>query len=145
MKKLNMCKSSINTAQYGKEDASFIAAGGMNGLRKLVDDFYHHMSTLPVSKKIFEMHTGEIEIVKDKLTLFLCGWLGGELVYRPKYGRIIIPLAHGHLEIGPDERDAWMYCMMQAVADQSQWPACFKKYFLDQIYVPAERTRNQED
>jgi hemoglobin len=132
------------TPPYGTQDTSFQAAGGQEGLRNLVEDFYRHMGTQPTANKIFKMHSKDLVTVKDKLTLFLCGWLGGEKVYRPKYGKIIIPQAHEHLKVGPQERDAWMHCMKMAVAEQADWTQSFKDYFMREVYVPAERVRNQE-
>ena len=132
-------------AKYGYLDTSFQAAGGVEGLKNLVDDFYDQMASLEEAQKIFQMHTEELDVIKDKLSLFLCQWLGGPKLFREKYGKIAIPMAHRHLEIGPGERDAWMLCMKKAVAKQLNWSASFRQYFLEQIYVPAERSRNRGD
>jgi hemoglobin len=43
------------------------------------------------------MHKGDLETIKDKLSLFLMGWLGGPRLYADKYGSISIPQAHQHL------------------------------------------------
>ena len=37
---------------------------------------------------------------RDKLSLFLSGWLNGPNTYGEKYGKIQIPKAHAHLAIG---------------------------------------------
>lgn len=42
--------------QYGVGDASYQAAGGKSGIRKLVDDFYDVMERLPEAEKIRGMH-----------------------------------------------------------------------------------------
>lgn len=129
---------------YGHEDTSFKTAGEEAGIRRLVNDFYDHMEALPEAKKILAMHPRNLVVSRDKLTLFLCGWLGGPKLFREKYGIIRIPVAHKHLPIGPEERDAWMMCMKKAVAQQEDWPEDFKEYFLREIYVPAERSRNRD-
>ena len=129
---------------YGTGDTSFQNAGGEEGLRRLVDRFYDAMATLPEARTIFKMHPKDIEVSKDKLALFLCGWLGGPKLFREKYGPIRIPIAHKHLPIGPKERDAWMQCMKIAVSEQTHWREDFQSYFLREIYVPAERSRNRD-
>lgn len=126
---------------YGVEDASYRAAGGEAGIRKLVDDFYDAMDQLPEAAKIRAMHPADLTLSRDKLARFLCGWLGGPKLYAEKYGPIRIPQAHSRFEIGSKERDAWLLCMEEALKDQ-HYAAEFKKYLLEQLYVPAERSRN---
>ncbi|MEM7411191.1 MAG: group II truncated hemoglobin [Myxococcota bacterium] len=123
---------------YGEADASFRAAGGEAGIRRLVDAFYDRMETLPEARGILRMHPRDLTESRDKLARFLCGWLGGPRRYAEKYGEIRIPPAHAHLRIGPVERDAWLRCMALAVAEQDYAPS-FAAYFLQQIAVPAER------
>lgn len=127
---------------YGVEDASYQAAGGEAGIRSLVDGFYDAMDRLPEAAKIRAMHPEDLTISKDKLARFLCGWLGGPKLYAEKYGSIRIPQAHSRFEIGPQERDAWLLCMEEALKSQS-YVADFKKYLMEQLYVPAERSRNR--
>ncbi len=125
---------------YGQGDASFQAAGGAPGIRKLVDAFYDLMETLPDVAVMRAMHPADLTVARDKLHLFLCGWLGGEKVYAKKYGSITIPTAHAHLPIGAAERDQWLLCMQQAVARQP-YPEAFQRYLMTQLAVPAERIR----
>jgi hemoglobin len=127
---------------YGTDDASFKAAGGVEGIRKLVDAFYDAMEVLPQAKTIRDMHPDDLTESRDKLARFLCGWLGGPKLYREKYGSIAIPRAHNHLKIGVDERDAWLFCMEKALQDQP-FADDFKTYLLEQLFVPAERSRTQ--
>ncbi len=123
---------------YGQEDTSFNAAGGVEGLQKLVEDFYRIMDTLPEAKVIREMHPDDIAVSIDKLARFLCGWLGGPKRYQEKYGSISIPGAHAHMVIGESERDVWLQCMQAAIALQPYAPD-FAEYLLVQLRVPAER------
>ena len=127
---------------YGVEDASYRAAGGEAGIRKLVDDFYDAMDQLPEAAKIRAMHPADLTLSRDKLARFLCGWLGGPKLYAEKYGPIRIPQAHSRFEIGSKERDAWLLCMGEALINQP-YASDFKKYLLEQLYVPAERSRNR--
>ncbi|MGZ6360052.1 MAG: group II truncated hemoglobin, partial [Bdellovibrionota bacterium] len=108
----------MKEAEYGFQDTSFQAAGGEEGLRRLVDQFYLEMDHLAEAKGIRAMHQQDLDEVRDKLTRFLCGWLGGPKRYQEKYGPISIPSAHAPFPIGSEERDAWLLCMQRAVDAQ---------------------------
>lgn len=127
-----------NTPLYGFSDTSFQAAGGIDGIRQLVDDFYLEMDALPEAVIIRKMHKIDLSESRDKLTLFLCGWMGGPGLYHEKYGSINIPRDHAHLPIGETERDAWLLCMERAIAKQNYSPE-FSTYLLAQLKIPAER------
>jgi hemoglobin len=127
-----------NTPLYGFSDASFKAAGEEAGIRKLVDDFYRFMDDLPAANIIRAMHKHDLTSSRDKLTLFLCGWMGGPKLYHEKYGSINIPRDHAHLVIDAAERDAWLLCMEKAIALQAYTPE-FGVYLLAQLRIPAER------
>ena len=83
--------SNPKNPKYGVGDASFQAAGGEAGIRRLVDDFFDRMGSDDRFKTIWEMHPANKAISRDKLARFLCGWLGGPKLYREKYGGISIP------------------------------------------------------
>jgi len=127
-----------STPLYGFSDNSFKAAGEETGIRKLVDDFYRFMDELPEAKNIRAMHKADLTSSRDKLTLFLCGWMGGPKLYHEKYGSINIPRDHAHLEITEAERDAWLLCMEKAIAEQ-HYSSEFGAYLLTQLRIPAER------
>lgn len=131
------------TLEFGTADASFQAAGGQAGIRKLVDAFYDEMELQDYAATILSMHPSNLEISRDKLARFLCGWLGGPKLYSEKYGSISIPDAHAHLDIGLAERDAWLACMKAAI-DRQPYDAAFKKYLLEQLAIPAERVRKRD-
>ena len=128
---------------YGDGDASFQAAGGETGIRRLVDDFYELMGQLPETQEIRALHPADLTQSRDKLARFLCGWLGGPQRYREKYGPIRIPSAHAHLNIGTKQRDAWLSCMHQAL-EQQPYAESFKAYLITQLAIPAERCRTRD-
>lgn len=125
---------------YGIGDASFQAAGGEKGLRRLVDDFFDRMGTDKRFATIYGMHPDDKEVSRDKLHRFLCGWLGGPKLYNEKYGGISIPRVHKHLAIATAERDQWLTCMAESAAEQP-FAESFKIYLMEQLYVPAEAVR----
>lgn len=124
---------------YGVVDASYQAAGQLAGLSKLVNDFYDLMEALPEAARIRAMHPEDLTASRDKLTLFLSGWLNGPRLFSAKYGKgISMPRAHGHLPINDEDRIAWMTCMSKAL-DQQDYEPDFKHYLLQQLNVPASR------
>ena len=123
--------------EYGYEDTSLLAMGGEPGVRKLVDHFYDRMAALPEAKRILTMHP-DIPLAREKLAVFLVGWLGGPRRYSERWGPIRIPVAHSHLSISQADHDAWLLCMDEAV-DLMEVPADFKVYFKREIRVPAKR------
>ena len=134
--------TSTKKTTYGVGDASFQAAGREAGIRKLVNEFFDRMGSDKRFATIHDMHPDDKEISRDKLARFLCGWLGGPKLYREKYGSISIPRAHEHLAIATPERDQWLTCMAETVAEQAFEPA-FKKYLMEQLFVPAEGVRRR--
>lgn len=134
--------TSATEPPFGTEDASFRAAGGVVGLRQLVDNFYARMGSDERFSTIYSMHTQDMEVARDKLARFLCGWLGGPKLYSQKYGAIGIPTVHAHLAITAVERDQWLCCMAESVAEQSFSPE-FQTYLMEQLAVPAEAIRKR--
>ncbi len=129
---------------YGTGDASFRAAGGQSGIFRLVNDFFDRMERDPRFETIWKMHPENNEESRDKLARFLCGWLGGPKLYTEKYGSIGIPRVHAHLKIATPERDQWLTCMSESVAEQP-FDADFKTYLMEQLYVPAEAVRRRTE
>ncbi len=124
--------------QYGQGDTSFRAAGGEAGLRKLVEAFYRHMDERPQAARIRHMHDADLTVTTDKLSRFLCGWLGGPRLYNEKYGQIRLPMAHMHLPIMAEDARAWLDCM-QAALDEQDYAPEFVRYLMVQFAVPARR------
>ena len=127
-------------SSYGHLDTTFKASGGQPGIKKLVESFYTHMEHDARFKTIRDWHPTDLTISKDKLTLFLCGWMGGPRLYQEKYGRISIPAVHAHLAVGEKEKQMWLNCMKIALQEQ-QYPDSLVVYLLDQLAKPAEMIR----
>lgn len=123
---------------YGVDDASYRAAGGLDGLRRLVDEFYRIMDQSPAAAELRRMHPQSLEAARDKLTCFLSGWLGGPRLFAEKYGSIVIPAFHAQWPIDERQSQAWLDCMAQAIARQDYAPD-FAEYLLAQLRVPAQR------
>ena len=133
-------KIDLEQHNFGQDDASFQAAGGIEGITDLVARFYVVMNTAPEAAVIRAMHPEDLTVTEDKLARFLCGWLGGPRRFDERYGPISIPRAHSHLVVNEPERDAWLFCMQRAL-EQVDYSPEFKRYLLRQLAVPAERIR----
>lgn len=127
-----------STEHFGVGDASYQAAGGIDGLRSLVDDFYQIMDESDAAADIRRMHQASLDMARDKLTCFLSGWLGGPRLYSEKYGSISIPAFHAQWPINAAHSAAWLSCMEQAITRQN-YSRAFAEYLLAQLRVPAHR------
>ncbi|MES9842752.1 MAG: group II truncated hemoglobin [Candidatus Thiodiazotropha endolucinida] len=90
--------------------------GGEAAVRELVDRFYNLMDQQQEAKKIRDLHAKSLKISREKLFLFLSGWLGGPDLYVQKYGHPRLRARHLPFSIGIEERDQWIYCMRKALS-----------------------------
>jgi hemoglobin len=97
--------------------APFERLGGETGVRTLVDRFYDLMELEPGYAALRAMHPQSLDGSRDKLFWFLCGWLGGPDHYVQRFGHPRLRARHLPYAIGIAERDQWLACMIQAMAD----------------------------
>ncbi|MDX2055621.1 MAG: group II truncated hemoglobin [Polyangiaceae bacterium] len=90
--------------------------GGAEPLGRLVDRFYHHMQALPEAAETLALHD-DLDRAREKLRLFLSGWLGGPSLYIEKYGHPRLRARHLPFAISARHRDQWMLCMQKALDD----------------------------
>ena len=91
--------------------------GGEAGVRQLVERFYDAMESETQASDIRAMHAKSLRASREKLFLFLSGWLGGPDLYVQKYGHPMLRRRHMPFAIGKQERDQWMHCMRKALDD----------------------------
>ena len=91
--------------------------GGEPTVRRLVKRFYELMDTLPEAYGIRKLHAADLSGSADKLYLYLTGWLGGPQLYVEKFGHPRLRGRHMPFSIGASERDQWMLCMREAMAE----------------------------
>lgn len=125
-------------SNYGEGSATYEAVGGLEGLQKLIAEFYAVMHESPAYTGIRDMHPQNLELSIDKLVSFLSGWMGGEALYLKKYGGGGMPKVHMHLVIGEAERDMWLACMYEALLKQD-YPESLTSYLMTQLAFPAQR------
>jgi hemoglobin len=99
-------------------ETPFLRLGGETGVRALVDRFYDLMDLEPAYAGIRGLHPSTLDGSRDKLFWYLCGWLGGPNHYIDRFGHPRLRARHLPYAIGNAERDQWMACMQQAMAEQ---------------------------
>ncbi len=96
--------------------------GGELAVQKLVDRFYDLMNEKEEVEALRKMHAKSLRISREKLYLFLSGWLGGPQLYVEKYGHPMLRKRHLPFAIGEAERDQWLMCMDITLDEQTQEP-----------------------
>lgn len=91
--------------------------GGIDQIDALVDRFYDLMALEPHFEDLRSMHPQDLSGSREKLKLFLTGWMGGPDIYSPKYGHPMLRARHLPFKIGTKERDQWLACMYQAMEE----------------------------
>ena len=91
--------------------------GGDAGVRRIVERFYDLMDTVPEYYGIRKLHAPDLASAREKLYLFLSGWLGGPPLYVATHGHPMLRARHLPFPIGIAERDAWLACMKQALTE----------------------------
>ncbi|MEY4652029.1 MAG: hypothetical protein RI884_610 [Pseudomonadota bacterium] len=107
--------------------------GGEPVVRALVDRFYDLMDLEPGYAALRASHGSELTQARQKLFMFLSGWLGGPPLYVEQYGHPRLRMRHMPFSIGIQERDQWVACMHQAMGEvgiEPQMAARLKASFM---------------
>ncbi|TCV90694.1 group II truncated hemoglobin [Sulfurirhabdus autotrophica] len=92
--------------------------GGEDVVRRVVNRFYDLMDEDPDYYGIRKLHQKDLAEAREKLFMFLSGWMGGPQLFVEKFGHPMLRRRHMPFEIGESERDQWMACMAQAMKDE---------------------------
>ena len=104
-------------------DSVYARLGGAPAVRALVDRFYALMDELPEAYTVRRLHPESLAGSADSLFKFLSGWFGGPPLYSRERGHPRLRMRHAPYAIGAMERDEWMLCMHQALAEQVNDPS----------------------
>lgn len=91
--------------------------GGDAKVRELVTRFYDLMDAEPGFAGIRRLHQPDLSQAREKLYLFLSGWLGGPQLYTERFGHPMLRARHLPFAIGAAERDLWLACMDRAMQE----------------------------
>lgn len=116
---------------------------GETGIRELTNAFYDVMDSLPEAAGIRAMHASDLSPIKEKLALYLIGWMGGPPLYAEKYGTVCMTTPHEPFHIGPKERDEWLLCMNKALAQVGASEEVVEMLKIP-MYRIADAVRNRE-
>jgi hemoglobin len=94
----------------------FEQIGGQPAVDRLVKAFYAQMDNRADARGIRAMHEPDLGHTQAVLRLYLAEWLGGPKDYSAQRGHPRLRMRHQGFAIGPAERDAWLACMAQAMA-----------------------------
>jgi hemoglobin len=122
----------------------YAAIGGEPRVRELVDRFYDLMELEPEFAGIHAMHPKPNGSSREKLFMFLSGWLGGPDLFIEKYGHPMLRARHLPFAIGSGERDQWLRCMAWAMQDVGIDEA-MQLRLMESFYNTADWMRNKAD
>lgn len=91
--------------------------GGEATVGRLCDRFYELMDTVPQFRGLRALHPADLRGSRDKLFMFLSGWMGGPDLFVEKFGHPRLRARHMPFTIGTAERDQWVACMVLAMED----------------------------
>ena len=117
--------------------------GGEAMVRRLVERFYEIMDSNTQATGIRVMHSADLGHAREKLFMFLSGWLGGPQLYVERFGHPRLRARHLPFAIDESARDQWMLCMRQAMAEQPMEDS-LRSYLDEALFRTADFMRNQE-
>ena len=122
----------------------YAVIGGAAGLQALVDRFYDLMDLEPRYAELRAMHPTTLEGSRDKLFMFLSGWMGGPPLFEQKIGHPMLRARHLPFAIGVKERNAWLACMFQAM-DELGVDADLQRRLQESFAGTADWMRNKNE
>lgn len=88
-------------------------------LRQIVDRFYDLMQSDPAVAPLRAMHAPDLGPMRERLTEFMTGWLGGPPVYFQRKDSRCMAMVHAPFPIDAAIRDQWLSCMYRALDDSA--------------------------
>lgn len=134
--------ANLASAKPTNPQTPFEALGGEAGVRSLVDRFYDLMDLQADKRQLRSLHPASLDGSRDKLYWFLCGWLGGPDLYQQRFGHPRLRARHLPFVIGIAERDQWMGCMVQAMAELEVDPLLAER-LANSFFQTADFMRNR--
>jgi len=118
--------------------------GGEEGVKALVERFYDLMELEPDFARLRAVHGSTLEHAREKLFMFLSGWLGGPQLYTDRFGHPMLRARHLPFSIGQEERDQWMACMVRAM-QETDVPDALRAHLEAAFFKTADWMRNRAD
>ena len=116
--------------------------GGEPVLARLCDRFYGLMAETPRFAELRALHPKDLQGSRDKLFMFLSGWLGGPDLFVQQFGHPRLRARHMPFAIGTRERDQWVACMLLAM-EEVGIAEPMRERLLQSFFKTADFMRNQ--
>jgi hemoglobin len=100
------------------------------------------MDLEPNYQALRDSHGSSLQGSRDKLFMFLCGWLGGPDLYVERFGHPRLRMRHMPFSIGIAERDQWLACMDQAMGEVNVDPV-LRERLSKSFFQTADWMRNR--
>jgi hemoglobin len=126
-----------------KFDTPYEWIGGEEKVKAMVERFYDLMDLEPAYADLRAVHGSDLSKARQHLFWFLCGWLGGPQHYTDRFGHPRLRMRHMPFSIGLKERDQWLACMDQAMAETGV-PEDLRARLRDSFFQTADWMRNTE-
>ncbi len=139
-----MTESSDKSNVGNIEKSIYEMMGGGDRVRELVDSFYDLMELEPEFKILRELHPADLTSSRDKLFMFLSGWMGGPNLFVEKFGHPRLRARHLPFSIGSEERDQWVTCMAHALNAIGVEDEIYNR-LMQSFYDTADWMRNRAD
>ena len=123
-------------------ETPFAWIGGEDKVRALTERFYDLMDLEPGYRALRAVHGTDLDNARQRLFWFLCGWLGGPQHYTDRFGHPRLRARHMAFAIGITERDQWLACMDQAMAETGVDEA-LRKRLGESFFQTADWMRNE--
>ncbi len=122
----------------------FSQIGGAPAVDRIVEEFFSRMEVSPEARAVRAMHKDDLAKTKSVMKRYFSEWLGGPMEFSETRGHPALRMRHAGFPIGPQERDAWMQCMCEAlqivVADES-----LRQHIVQRLSQLADAVRNDEE
>jgi hemoglobin len=115
--------------------------GGDAAVKSLVERFYDLMDLELGYAALRATHGSDLANARQRLYWFLTGWLGGPQLYTDRFGHPMLRARHLPFVIGIRERDQWIACMGQAMADTGV-PTDLRERLAASLFQTADWMRN---
>lgn len=100
----------------------FDLMGGAGPVRALVERFYDLMDSEPAFAALRAMHAADLGPMRESLSGFLTGWLGGPRDWFAAHPGVCMMSAHRALPITRETATQWIEAMGRALEDSEVEP-----------------------
>ena len=118
----------------------FDRIGGTEPIRAMVDRFYDVMDADPAYARLRALHAHDLAPMRESLTGFLSGWLGGPRDWFAS-GKCVMGV-HAPFTIDAGLRDEWLDAMSRAIIETIADPAIVSMLNASFFRVASAMTRD---